>query len=226
MHLRASPVHPLASQPLGQLPLPMPLLLEPTLCLHGHPRGAPGRKVWREKIVRCSISLGCFWRSQNSASLTIWMASASSIILQCCLHGQQKPSFSRGQLHTLSSQTQVVHTGDTGALIRGDHTPAFPPMSAWQFAEQPQMKGWSHSRGCAAQGWTASATHGSTQIKATLSVVLCGATSFMPHWSGRRDGYFRGFIRQKEGSAFLSFNWQLQLEESYCCRISNVSLPF
>lgn len=29
------------------------------------------------------------------ASLAIWMAFASNIILQCCLHGQQKPSFCR-----------------------------------------------------------------------------------------------------------------------------------
>lgn len=80
--------------------------------------------------------------------------------------------------------------------------------------------------GHAEWGWTASATRDGMEIKATLPPVPRGATSLVPKWSGETGGPFRGFIREKEVSAFLSFGWQLQLEKSYCCRISNVSLPF
>lgn len=66
-----------------------------------------------------------------------------------------------------------------------------------------------------------SAIHGSMEIKAVLPPAPCGATNLVPKYSGS----YRGFIREKEISAFLSFSWQLQLEKSYCYRISNVSLP-
>lgn len=103
-------------------PLPVPLLSG----AHPLPARTPQRCTWAGRHGERKLwGVPSAWVvfggvTSPSASPTIWMASASSVILQCCLQGQQNASFSRGQLCTLSSQTQAVHTGDMDGFIRGD----------------------------------------------------------------------------------------------------------
>lgn len=155
----------------------------------------------------------------------IWTASASSISVQHCLHGRQKTSFYKGQLCTLSLQRQVAHTSDPGGFSRGDQTPAFSPRSTQQMQSS--------------LGWTAGVAARGVQNGDEVPVPRTAARKSKRRFPWRPMGLPTWCLSGVEGEVDLLedlsgkkqhlhfyFSWQLQLEKSYCCRISNVLLPF
>lgn len=220
MHLGASSPCPPAAQPAPRAAASAcaaPLQSPPSIRM-GNPEVHPARRCAFKKLEGFPLAWIVFGGATSPlAPPAIWTASASSVSIQYFLHGRQEPPFSKGQLCTLSLQRRVACTSDPSDFSRGGQTPAFSPMSTWHFAEQPWTDSWSRGTGCAEWGWTASAACNSTEIKAMLPPAPHGTSNLVPEWGGRRGRSFRGFIREKEASAFLSFNWQLQLEKSYRC---------
>lgn len=128
MHLRAGSPHPPAAQPAPQAAASAraaPLRSPPSVWM-GNPEVHPARRRGDKKSGHFPLAWVVFGGATSPvAPPAIWTASASSVIIQYCLPGRQKTSFSKGQLCTLSLQMRVAHTSDPGGFSRGDQDTCF-----------------------------------------------------------------------------------------------------
>lgn len=156
IHLRAGSPRPHAAQPAPRAAASAraaPFRSPPSVRM-GNPDVHPARRRGDKKKLGGFPSAWVVFGGATSpvAPPAIWTASASGISAQFSLHRLREPSFSRGQLCTLSLQRRVARASDASNFGRGGQTPTFSPTSTCQFAEQPQRDGWSRGTGCAERG--------------------------------------------------------------------------